>query len=74
MCTEKWICYTYAYTIHISTLFKIIFPYRALQSIEQEFPVVHSRSLLVIYFIYNNVLSFFILIILTSVIDISLCL
>ena len=37
---------------YISTLFKILFPYRSLQSIE--FPVLYSRSLFVIYFMYNS--------------------
>ena len=39
---------------HISTLFQVLFPHRSLQSIEQ-FPVVNSRSLLVIYLICSSV-------------------
>ena len=38
---------------HISILFQILFHYRLLQSIE--FPVLYSRSLLIIYFIYSSV-------------------
>ena len=38
---------------HIATLFKILFPYGSLQNVE--FPLLYSRSLLVIYFIYSNV-------------------
>ena len=38
---------------HIFFLFQILFPYRLLQNIE--FPVLYSRSLLVIYFIYSSV-------------------
>ena len=39
--------------IHMSTLFKIIFPYRSLQNIE--FPVLYSMFLLVFYFMYSGV-------------------
>ena len=39
--------------IHISVLFQILFPFRLLQNIE--FPVLYSRSLLVIYFKYGSV-------------------
>ena len=34
--------------LHISILFQILLPFRLLQNIE--FPVLHSRTLLVIYF------------------------
>ena len=37
----------------MSTLFKIIFPYRSLQSIE--FPVLYSMFLLLFYFMYSGV-------------------
>ena len=37
---------------HVSTLFKILFPYRSLQSIE--FPVLYSRSSLVMYVMYSS--------------------
>ena len=39
---------------HISTLFKILFPYRSLEY-RVEFPVLYSRFLLVIYIIYSSV-------------------
>ena len=39
--------------IHIAVRFQILFPYRSLQNIE--FPVLHSRSLLIIYFMYSRV-------------------
>ena len=39
--------------IHIAIRFQILFPYRSLQNIE--FPVLHSRSLLIIYFMYSSV-------------------
>ena len=39
--------------VRIPILFWILFPYRSLQSFE--FPVLYSRSLLVIYFIYSGV-------------------
>ena len=35
-----------------STLFKILFPYRSLQSIELEFPVSYGRSFLVMFYIF----------------------
>ena len=41
-------------SIHISTLFKILFPYRSQKSNEQS-SVLYSRSLLAIYFIYSSV-------------------
>ena len=47
--TARWISYTYTY----SHFFKILFPYRSLQSIE--FPVIHSGSLLAICSIYSGV-------------------
>ena len=39
--------------IHVSILFQIVFPCRLSQSIE--FPVLYSRSLLVIYFIHSSI-------------------
>ena len=39
--------------IHIPTLFWILFPYRKLEY-GVEFPVIYSRFLLVIYFIYSS--------------------
>ena len=44
--------YIYIY-IYIYVLFQIIFPYRLLQEIE--FSGLYSRSLLIIYFVYNSV-------------------
>ena len=40
--------------MHIPILFQILSPCRLLQNIEQ-FPVLYSRSLLVIYFKYGDV-------------------
>ena len=40
--------------ISISIRFQILFPVRLLQNIEQKFPVLYSRLLLVIYLKYNR--------------------
>ena len=45
--------YIYRYT-HFFFL-NVLFPHRSLQSIEQQFPVLQSRCLLVICFIYSGV-------------------
>ena len=50
-CTAKWIIYTYAY-IHS---FLDSFPIEAITEYWVEFPVLYSRYLLVIYFIYSSV-------------------
>ena len=47
-CTAKWFSYTYKYIF-----FQILFPYMLLQN--TEYSVLHSRSLVVICFIYNTV-------------------
>ena len=39
--------------MHVFTVFQIPYPCRLLQNIE--FPVLHSRSLLIIYFMYSSV-------------------
>ena len=39
--------------IHIAILFQILFPCRLLQN--TEFPVLYSRSFLIIYFMYSKV-------------------
>ena len=41
--------------IYIYILFQPPFPYRLLQSIEYNFLVLHSKSLLATYLIYNSV-------------------
>ena len=50
-CTAKWISYTYTY-IHS---FLDSFPVYVITEYWVEFPVLHSRSLLIIYFIYSSV-------------------
>ena len=50
-CTAKWISYTYTY-VHS---FLDSFPSHAISEYWIEFPALCSRSLLVIYFIYNSV-------------------
>ena len=50
-CTAKWISYTYTY---IHSLLDS-FPIQAITEYWVEFPVLYSRSLLVIYFIYSSV-------------------
>ena len=50
-CTAKWISYTYTY-IHS---FLGSFPIYVITEYWVEFPVLYSRSLLVIYFIYSSV-------------------
>ena len=50
-CTAKWISYTYTY-IHS---FLDSFPIQVITEYWEEFPVLYSRSLLVIYFIYSSV-------------------
>ena len=47
-CTAKWVSYTYTY-IHSFRFFSHIGHYR------EEFPVLYSRPLLVIYFIYSSI-------------------
>ena len=49
-CTAKWISYTYTY-IHS---FLDSFPIYAITEYWVEFPVLYSRCLLVIYFIYSS--------------------
>ena len=51
MCTAKWISYMYTY-IHF---FLDSIPIWAVTGYWGEFPVLHSRSLLVLYFIYSSV-------------------
>ena len=41
--------------IHISIVFQILFPCRVLQNTEYEFPMLYSRSLVIIYFMYSSV-------------------
>ena len=50
-CTAKWISYTYTYT-HSSLDY---FPIEVITEYWVEFPVLYSRSSLVIYFLYSSV-------------------
>jgi len=61
-CTTKWICDTHTYThththiyIQISTLISDSFPKQVITEHWEEFPVLYSMPLLVIYFIHSSV-------------------
>ena len=45
--------------IHTSILFQVLSPYKLLQEYWVESPVLYSRFLLIIYFIYSSVDAFF---------------
>ena len=52
-CTAKWTSYTYT-SIHYPSFIKDSYPTWVITEYWEEFPVVYSRSLLIIYFIYTN--------------------